>query len=209
MKIHIGLDISTSTVGVCAIIDDVKNPAHIGYIPISNKKDVWEKAEAVKKGLEEVKDKLKTEFPDAEFGFAFEEPMQRLSAGNSSSGIIVKLAWFNGLVVYMASDIFNFKKPFAIESKTARRISGLKISKKIKVKEKVQAFNYVVSKIGSDWVEYKRTGTVKDQCMDASDAWIIAAAYTAMTKTPRLNHERYIEAQKEDEGQDLLSETDF
>jgi hypothetical protein len=202
MKIHIGLDISTSTVGVCAIYEDIKKPLYMGYISLSKYRDIWEKAEVVEEKLKEIRDNLLLQYPDAKFGVAYEEPMQRLSGGNSSSGVIVKLAWFNGFVACLSSNIFGFRKPIPLESRDARRLSGLKISKKIKIKEKVQAFNYVVSKIGDEWVEYKRTGSVKDQCLDASDAWIIATAYITMTKSPRLNHERY-EASENEKAQEL------
>lgn len=184
----IGLDISTSVLGICAIdAENPMEPIEISWLRLQKFKDMWQKAEEVKKILNKVKNRIyKSHGKNIVFRIGYEEPLQRLSTGRggrmmSSASTIVKLARFNGIVGYIAAEVFGDARPIGYTPHEARKHCGIKIKKGIGVKEKVQTFEQVVERIGDEWLVHrtKRDGevVVRDECLDASDAWVVSNAY--------------------------------
>lgn len=189
----IGLDISSRVVGVCAVhVDDTRaltKPLLITWIKLHNLGDFWERARKVEEVLEDMRDKLTDDVQRAagkavRFRVGYEEPLERLSGGSgSSSGTITKLARFNGMVGLVASQVFCDDAPDGFTVHEARKLAGIKLrrGKGVKTPHKEQVFQQVVQIVGDSWVvkRTKRTGeeVPRDECLDASDAWVVAAAY--------------------------------
>jgi hypothetical protein len=195
-KVVIGLDISSSVVGVCAIvcdesyIENKKKPLFLGWINLKNLNNLWEKSRFVEEKLKEIKFKIEDEIirlhsQEVCFRVGFEEPLQRLSGGNapSSAGTITMLARFNGMVGLIASQVFEDDAPDGFSVHDARKGAGiiLRRGKGVKTPQKEQVFEAACRTLGKDWLVYrtKRDGekVVRDECMDATDAWVVALAY--------------------------------
>jgi hypothetical protein len=184
----IGLDISTSVLGICAIdVEEPLKPLEISWLKLQKFKDMWQKADEVKKVLNKVKSRLhKTYGKNIIFRVAYEEPLQRLSSGKggkmmSSAATIVKLSRFNGIVGYIAGEVFCDARPAGYTPHEARKYCKIKIQKGVGVKEKVQTYEQVVKLIGSEWLIYRTKNdgevVVREECLDATDAWVVCNAY--------------------------------
>lgn len=194
-RVIIGLDISSSVVGVCALLSDgeeenIKKPLHLGWISLKNKNSLWEKAFEVEEKLRSLRFRLEDDIMrkygvETQFRVGYEEPLQRLSGGSapSSAATITMLARFNGMVGLLASQVFNDAAPDGFSVHEARKGAGIKIQrgKGVKVPQKEQVFSEACKLLGTSWVvqRTKRDGSVvpRDECMDATDAWVVAVAY--------------------------------
>jgi hypothetical protein len=193
-RVIIGLDISSSVVGVCAILqgepDSIQKPLHLGWINLKNFNNLWDKAREVEEKLEALRYRLEDDImkrfgAETQFRVGYEEPLQRLSGGNaaSSAATITMLARFNGMVGLLASQIFGDDAPDSFSVHEARKGAAIKINrgKGVKTPQKEQVFTEVCKQLGTAWVvnKTKRDGSVvpREECMDATDAWVVAVAY--------------------------------
>ena len=170
--IILGLDISTSVIGMCGI-NDKKELKFMSYVSLKKQKDLFEKVDAFKEEL------IKWEPRVVEV--AIEEPLVMFKEGFSMAQIIAKLSRFNGMCSMLAYFIYK-STPVYYNVNTARSLAfpdmrfprGSK--RKEIVRERVAEFYPEV-----DW-PLKRTGPFKDECFDMADAAIIALAHVEATK---------------------------
>ena len=173
----LGLDISTSCTGWC-ILNDSGTLVAMGSIKLAGSKSVYDKTEVVKKSFSDIKEKHPISH------IYVEENLQAYRPGFSSAKTILALAKFNGIVSYVANEIFDCK-PVDINVNVARKTIGLKIQKgKSSTKTtKEQVFDWVSSELKFDWPKKtlksgpRKGVTVLDpSAFDMSDAFVIASA---------------------------------
>jgi Holliday junction resolvasome RuvABC endonuclease subunit len=167
----LGLDISTTIIGV-ALINDEGKLIVSDHWDISKKETLFEKAEMVGSLLWE----LKTEYKIKKV--FIETALKKFFPGKSRADTIIKLAKFNGIISWLCFDTF-FKAPTFINVNTARTLYGLSFPRGTKgpqrkkmvieaVKEKEKtAFTFEMARGGKN---YKK-GTD-----DRADAIVIARA---------------------------------
>jgi hypothetical protein len=171
--IVLGLDISTSNVGLCVFKNDKLVLAEA--ISLSKIKCSFDKAEIVKKKLKEL-NKLQVD------RILIEENLQSFRSGFSSAKTISSLAKFNGIVSYISQSVFSIKPEF-VNVIRARSACGIKINRKSDLSTKEQVLEWVES--SSQFLNYKwptkvmasgpRKGMVvkTDQCYDIADAAVL------------------------------------
>ena len=167
----LGLDISTTIVGV-ALIDDEGNLIVSDHWDISKQETLFEKAEMVGSLLWELKTEHKIE------KVFIETALKKFFPGKSRADTIIKLAKFNGIVSWLCFDTFG-EAPTFINVNTARTLYGLSFPRGTKgpqrkkmvvesvIDKEKNAFSYEMARGGKN---YKR-GTD-----DRADAVVIARA---------------------------------
>lgn len=180
----IGLDISTSIIGICFLNEKYKL-VNLDYIDLRKIKCMFEKSELVK---EKFTDYVNNLIFDKDLTVSIEESMQSFRSGFSSAKTISQLNRFNGIVSYIASSIFK-TIPCYINVNRARKNLEITIDKKSELTTKQQIFNWVDNdlktnnNISYEWP--KKTlksgpnkGVIKlmDSCYDMSDSYVICKA---------------------------------
>ena len=182
----LALDVSTSIVGVCVVDTDVEPDAkgsHIlllSHIAFKGCNTLWEKADKVQSYLHTIlmNEKLVSSTLKVD-RVVLEEPLMGFRPGMSSAQTISTLMRFNGIVSYIARNLFE-KEPEYIGSAHARKLCGIKLLKTaLGGPQKEQVFahmerhdlNHVV------W-PLKKNGKQEDWSRDACDAYVIARAAT-------------------------------
>lgn len=178
MKTYLGLDISSSTIGL-ALIERKENNKfcllHKEYYKPSKKDTLFETLSKTKKFIS---DKVKELKPDK----VIIEDISEYMGGKSTSKTIIKLAVFNrtvGLTIYEECGIM----PELINVNTVRSIIRPKGYKGRLAKEDVPDVVAAILKIEYDYI-YKKTGKIADESYDIADAIAVALAYAA-TETVR------------------------
>lgn len=176
-----GLDVSTSVTGVCLIdpnsesIIDGAHILHLDRIEFKKCKTLWEKADLVAFSFYE----LSRKYP-GDYSVALEEPLMGFRTGMSSAATITTLMRFNGIVSYIARDIFKVD-PRYIASSHARKLCGIKLQKTsiAGINGKEQVFRHMASH-DLKHVQWpaKKNGEPADWSRDATDAYVIARAAT-------------------------------
>jgi hypothetical protein len=178
MGLILGLDVSTSCVGVCLLRDDVgpqPDGSHIlllDRIEFKKCKTVWQKADHVSAELTRIRK-----------GGAWatrvciEEALMSFRPGMSSAQTISSLLRFNGVVSYIARDVFGVD-PEYIASNHARKVCGIKLQRTaLGGPQKEQVFSHMVNNDLKHVVWPKtKTGKVVPWSRDATDAFVIARA---------------------------------
>lgn len=173
---RLGLDVSTSNVGWC-LLDEAGRIATAGAVELSKKKDIFDKALAVRGVLRNIKENHKVT------DVAIEENLQAFRPGFSSAKTIVTLARFNGIVTLIAFEELHVRPEF-VNVNSARKLAGLKIIKKSDITTKDQVLNFVKEKEPTfEWpTRTLKSGARKglvipaDCCYDIADAYIVAVA---------------------------------
>lgn len=165
----LGLDVSTSCVGVC-IIDENFVTSHMGHVTFKGCNTLWEKAD---KMFEEFDALCKRGITSV----FIEESLQSFRPGFSSANTIVSLAKFNGLVSYAARQKFCCE-PRYIASSTARKACGVKFVKGLSKNHKLQTFEHITSTDLKEvvWPRKLRSENIVDWAYDEVDAYVIAKA---------------------------------
>ncbi len=175
----LGLDISTSVVGVC-ILNKKSELLLLNYINLEKEKSIFDKASKFKLELE----KLTSKFEVKKIGI--EENLQAFRPGLSSAKTIVTLARFNGICSYISQEVLNLTPEF-INVNSARKNLGIKIDRKSSknTKEQVQEFVSSLEPKFSWPTRILKSGPRKDlevlikECYDMADAYIIASDLAA------------------------------
>lgn len=142
MKI-LGLDISTSAVGICfsestTNIENILSTKELTAVEFKKCKTLWEKADVMFETLTQLQIKYGT--PDL---IAIEEPLMGFKSGMSSASTITTLMRFNGIVSYIARNIYSLD-PTYINAAHARKLCGIKLVKTaIGGPQKEQVFSYM------------------------------------------------------------------
>lgn len=167
----LGLDISTTIVGV-ALLNDEGKLIVSNHWDISKQETLFEKAEMVGSLLWELKTEHKIE------KVFIETALKKFFPGKSRADTIIKLAKFNGIVSWLCFDTFG-EAPAFINVNTARTLYGLSFPRGTKgpqrkkmviesvIDKEKNAFSYEMARGGKN---YKR-GTD-----DKADAIVIARA---------------------------------
>lgn len=167
----LGLDISTTIVGV-AVINDEGSLVVSDQWDISKKETLFDKAEMIGSLLWQLKTEYKIK------NVFIETALKKFFPGKSRADTIIKLAKFNGIVSWLCFDTF-FKSPMFINVNTARTLYGLSFPRGTKgpqrkkmvieavIDKEKTAFKYEMARGGKN---YKK-GTD-----DKADAIVIARA---------------------------------
>ena len=164
----LGLDISTSLTGL-TILDEKGSVILNEVIDLRIKKyeTMMQKASAVKNKLTEVFNKYKIE------NVFIEQSLNAFRPGLSSAQVILTLGKFNGIVSWIAYEIFG-KEPEYIGASTARKALGIKLERGQNAKEIV--LKHVIDNEPSFVVEYTPKGNAKAGTFDRADSYVIAKA---------------------------------
>lgn len=186
MSLVVGLDVSTSVTGICAV-DALKQPdsvgshiVHLDRVEFKKCKTFFEKADVIKSELNSLQEKLGR----AVEIFALEEPLLGFQKGMSSASTITTLMRFNGITSYIGRDIFGVD-PTYISSAHARKLCGIKMQRTniAGMSGKEQVFKYM-SEHDLQHIVWptKKNGSAADWSRDATDAYVIARAACLMNK---------------------------
>lgn len=178
-EVDIGLDISTSIIGVCVLLTD-GTLEKLDAIKLTSTKleDHYQKADVVSEYIQNELSGYNIR------NIYVEEAHMRFSPGFSSAKTLFSLANFNGIVCHMCYTMLQ-KKPIMIGVRTARKALGIKIDTKDKsISNKDKVFIKVVEMQPSfPWrVKVATSGKRKGEEVyeklnyDMADAWVIVRA---------------------------------
>ncbi len=165
----LGLDVSTSITGV-TVINESGEILHCESIDTRNKNHfptLFHKAECVKDRLKEIKHTHNINH------IFVEESLQSFRSGFSSAKTLSILSKINGIVSYLAYDIFNLM-PLYLSATSARKSCGIKVPRGQKAKEVV--LNFLLDSDPDFVIEYTRHGNPCPGSYDRADSVIIARA---------------------------------
>jgi Holliday junction resolvasome RuvABC endonuclease subunit len=162
----LGLDVSTSITGL-AVIDNDGNLVYTDHIDTRKLKNVFAKAESVKTGLMYIKQNYKVN------RVVIEQPFVFFNSGGSSAKTMATLQRFNGMVSWIASQVFSLE-PDYIGASEARKLCGIKIPRGQNTKKIV--LEAVLDMEPTFKVEYTRHGNPKAGYCDRADGVVLAKA---------------------------------
>ena len=163
----LGLDISTSITGY-TLIDGDKIILN-GAWDTRKYKDFFEKVIHVKAGLEEIHKQYGKQIG----AIYIEQSLQSFRSGFSSAKTLSTLSRFNGIVSWLAYDLFKIK-PEYLAATSARKLCGIKIPRGEKAKPVVLKF--LLDNEPSFVIDYTRHGNPKPESYDRADSLVIAKA---------------------------------
>ena len=177
----IGLDISTSIVGMSLFLGD--NLVKLMHVDLTKTKCMFDKAS---KFEEEFKQKIFTDVEGNNLDIKdiyIEDTLQSFSRGLSSARTLMQLSRFNGIVSNIVFRITKIK-PVFINVNTARKSLGIKIDKNSDKDKKEQIMDWVDADLGGyNWPTKiisrgPNKGRVKYEkfCYDIADAYVICKA---------------------------------
>ncbi len=178
----LGLDVSTSCVGVAVLNNDpmginIDILDHLVFPP--KVKTLWEKAEILELYLTEV---YKAHSIDQIY---IEDAAKKFTKGLSSATTIAVCMRFNGMATYITYSLFKLH-PEYIAPASARKGCGLKMQQKKKCgkSHKEQTFDAMMA---SDlkhltWPTKQRSTNIVDWAYDTVDAYVVAKAGLLMNK---------------------------
>ena len=160
----LGLDVSTSIVGVCILEND--KIIYTDYVDLRKTGSFFEKARKVETTLKEVKEKY-----DVKHIF-IEQALMFFRRGGSTAKTMSILQRFNGIISWMCYNIYDME-PNYVSPISARSKCGIKIARGKKAKEVVME-HFIESKEFE--IIYTRFGNVQKYCYDIADAIVVARA---------------------------------
>ena len=166
-KYILGLDISTSVVGI-AILDEEKNIITYNAIKFKPNMDLEERADFLIKSIQLLDSQWRIEY------VFVEQPFIAFSGGKTTAVTMSKLQRFNGMCCYGLYCIYR-NSPTLIQANKARGLVGIKVRRGEKAKPVVLAWveeNYK----GSFSYEITRHGNPKPTTYDMADAVVVARA---------------------------------
>lgn len=184
MSYKLGLDISTSVIGLC-IIDENENLIVLDAVKLTSTtlSNMWEKAD---KGIEEITKLVGDRKVERIF---VEANAKMFSTGFSSADTLLTLAKFNGLISYLSHKAFK-AEVVDVNVTSARKAIGFKNAKSDKRPVKEKVFEFVtalhpefpwkrhVAKTGKSQGQEVYNTEMKDAC----DAWVICVGGNRLTK---------------------------
>ena len=102
-----------------------------------------------------------------------EQSLQSFRSGFSSAKTLSTLSRFNGIVSWMAFNIFSIK-PEYISASSARKACGIKVLRGENAKKKI--VHFLLDNEPNFVVEYTKYGNFKPEVFDRADSLIIARA---------------------------------
>jgi Holliday junction resolvasome RuvABC endonuclease subunit len=160
----LGLDISTSIVGVCVMSDN--KIVYTEYIDLRKVGNFFEKARKVEDSLKEVKKNHNIEH------IFIEQALMFFRRGGSTAKTMSVLQRFNGIVSWQCYQLFDME-PNYVTPISARSKCGIKVARGKKAKEVVME-HFIESQEFE--IIYTRHGNVQKYCYDIADAIVVARA---------------------------------
>jgi len=160
----LGLDISTSIIGVCILEND--KIIYTDYVDLRKTGSFFEKARKVETTLKEVKEKY-----DVKHIF-IEQALMFFRRGGSTAKTMSILQRFNGIISWMCYNIYDME-PNYVSPISARSKCGIKVARGKKAKEVVME-HFIKSQEFE--IIYTRFGNVQKYCYDIADAIVVARA---------------------------------
>lgn len=160
----LGLDISTSIMGVCVLKDN--KIVHTDYIDMRKIGSFFTKAQKVEDALKEIRKNYNIEH------IFIEQALMFFRRGGSTAKTMSILQRFNGIVSWQCYQIFNME-PNYITPISARSKCGIKVARGKKAKEVVMQ-HFIESQEFE--IIYTRHGNVQKYCYDIADAIVVARA---------------------------------
>lgn len=173
----LGLDASTSTVGIC-ILDKNGEIVQNYFLKLKKQKELCTKGDVFKDELEKIASKH-----DVTQVF-IEDYAQRMARGTSSAATITRLAAWNGICQYLSYQVFHVQ-PEVLNVARARKTLQIKTQSKKKtgIPVKDQVFAWVTEHLSAEWpTKILQSGPRKGQeiiieeAKDMADAWVVAKA---------------------------------
>ena len=162
----LGLDISTSIVGVCVMNDN--KIVYTEYIDLRKTGNFFEKAQKVQDSLKEIKKEHNIEH------IFIEQALMFFRRGGSTAKTMSVLQRFNGIISWQCYQLFDME-PNYVTPISARSKCGIKVARGKKAKEVVME-HFIESQEFE--IIYTRHGNVQKYCYDIADAIIVARAGT-------------------------------
>ena len=188
MKV-LGLDVSTSNVGVCVIDTSLPMEDRVVIadgISMTKTKGLYTKSCMLREHLSDV-----AYDPEIDV-IVVEEALQAFRSRMSSAGTLAKLNRFNGIASYLARSIFDCPLYLANVIST-RKAVGCFVNRKLPLNTKDQVFEWV--KVQPDMISYpwptkvlksgKNKGITRNEavCFDIADAYVVARFGADVLKT--------------------------
>ena len=165
----LGLDISTSIVGVTILDKDGKSLL-CESIDLRNKKlftDLLSKADEMNHQLNNLQSQYSVKH------IFIEEPFMFFNSGKSTAKTMAVLQNFNGIISWLCFRVFGLK-PQYVSANQARKICGIKIPRGENSKKVVLQF--VLDNVHGFSVEYTKHGNPRPGESDRADSWVVAKA---------------------------------
>ena len=177
----LGLDISTSIIGI-TIIDNDGKIVKTDALDLRNKnhyQDIYAKYQKVFETIRHLRHESWYE-GSSKFSHVFiEQSLQMFRSGFSSAKTLSTLSSFNGVVTYLCYRELGIK-PEHISASSARKACGITIKKGTKAKE--QVVNFLLDNEPCFVVEYTKSGNLKPKYYDIADSIVIAKAGYALVE---------------------------
>ena len=173
----LGLDASTTVCGWCILGND-GTVTDAGYVKFSSDSTLYQR-------LRILREKLLELFPTRNaLSVVFIEEAKKMFGGKSTAHVMSLLQRWNGMVSAMIS--LEFVDPVLLNERSARKLVGISLPSKCKAKQTKSIVAEFVKNAGvlpeKTW-EYKKSGNLKDYCLDVADAYVIArGGFLAATK---------------------------
>ena len=162
----LGLDVSTSIIGVCIYDDKKEEIVKTDYIDLRKVGGLLHKAEAVENYINQNLINQKIDY------IFIEEALMFFRRGGSTAKTMSVLQRFNGIVSWLCFKILQVS-PRYVTPISARSRCGIKVPRGKKAKEVVME-HFIASKEFP--IEYTRYGNVQKYCYDIADAIVVAKA---------------------------------
>ena len=168
----LGLDISTTMVGVALIDQDTRSLIKSESWDLSKCDSLYEKAELVGSHLHEIRSEYKVNH------VFIETALKKFMPGKSRADTIIKLAKFNGIVSWISFECYDMR-PTYINVNTARTLYGLSFPRGTKgPQRKKMVIEAVIDKEKTNFKYEMARGNknYKKGTDDRADAVVIARA---------------------------------
>ena len=173
-KVILGLDVSTSRVGL-SIIDYDKNLLKCEFIKLNSKDELEDRCLVLENYISSIDcyNSINNRGYCIDRVF-IESPFIMFSGGKTTAMTMAKLQRFNGMVCYMVKKVLGVT-PVSIAANKARGLIGLKIKRGEDTKKKV--IEWTQGEYPDDFVvEYTRYGNPRPGTDDMADSVVIARA---------------------------------
>jgi len=176
----LGIDISTSITGFAIVADG--QIVYYDSIDLRKYKNIFDKTIAMKEKLLDLfeiyqcanEDSMRlgsSQFPIEHI--YIEQSLHMFMGGKSSAKTLSTLTRFNGIVSWLAYELFEIVPEF-IGASTARKHAGIKVPRGQKAKQVV--LQHLLDTEPAFKIEYTKHGNPKPESYDRADAIIIALA---------------------------------
>jgi hypothetical protein len=163
----LGLDASTTVCGWCILKTD-GTVFDAGHIKFDSASDLYHR-------LRQFREMLLNLFKGLQVRQVFIEEPKKMFGSKSTAHVMSLLQRWNGMVSAMIS--IDFMDPVLINEKSARKQIGINIPHKCSNAKLLVAQHVMESRVLPDilW-QFKKTGKLKDHCLDIADAYVVARA---------------------------------